>query len=78
MSHTQFSALWLQQLRQRLGLTQQEFSRQYSISLRTIQKWEQGVRKPEGPALSLLLVISAMPNQVASVISKANLSDPSG
>ncbi len=71
MTSPEFSASWLRQLRRRLCLTQTGFAHRYNISLRTIQKWEQGDRKPEGPALSFLWVISVMPEEVAATISKA-------
>ncbi len=44
-------------LRQRLGLTQQEFAQRFSFSVRSVQNWEQGRRSPEGPARILLTVI---------------------
>ncbi len=41
-------------MRQRLGVTQAEFSVRYNIPFRTIQNWEAGVRKPAQYILELL------------------------
>ncbi|MCG6659837.1 helix-turn-helix domain-containing protein [Halomonas campisalis] len=40
--------------RRALGLTQSEFAKRLGISLRTYQEWEQGRRRPSGPAESML------------------------
>ena len=34
------------QIRERLGLTQREFAKQFEISLDNIRDWEEGVRRP--------------------------------
>jgi putative transcriptional regulator len=41
-------------LRTFVGLTQAEFARAIAISVHTLRNWEQGRRKPEGPAIALL------------------------
>jgi len=33
-------------LRERLGLTQEEFARRYRLPLRSVQEWEQGRKRP--------------------------------
>jgi addiction module HigA family antidote len=48
-------------LRARYGLSQAEFARLLGISVRTLQQWEQGTRKPTGPALTLLRVVADHP-----------------
>ena len=50
-------------IRTQLGLTQQEFSG-FVFSVRAIQNWEGGKRKPEGSARVLLKVISQHPDVV--------------
>src|SRR5690554_3156655 len=40
--------------RGKTGLTQMEFTEALNISPRTIQEWEQGRRKPSGPAKALI------------------------
>ena len=54
--------------RQQLGLSQVAFARMLGISPRTIQEWEQGRRKPQGTALSLLRIAQAKPNIVREVL----------
>lgn len=49
------------QLRHRLNLTQNEFAAKFCISLGTLRHWERGDRKPHGPALALLHVVSKEP-----------------
>ena len=48
-------------LRRFTGLTQQEFADALSISVHTLRNWEQGRRRPEGPALALLRVAARHP-----------------
>jgi len=51
----------VQSVRRRLKMTQQEFSTLFGVRLDTVQNWEQGRRRPEGPALVLLNVIAREP-----------------
>ena len=44
-------------LRRRLKLSQAALARFINTSIVTVQKWEQGVKKPSGPALKLLHII---------------------
>lgn len=48
-------------IRDRMRLSQQSFAALMGVSLRTLQEWEQGRRKPTGPALSLLRVAERHP-----------------
>lgn len=48
-------------IRHSAGLSQQRFSRALGISPRTLQQWEQGRRRPEGPARSLLRLVALHP-----------------
>ena len=48
-------------LRRFLGMTQQSFSDALGISVHTLRNWEQGRRKPEGPALALLRIAARHP-----------------
>lgn len=45
-------------LRERLGLSQEEFAQRYMLSPRTIQDWEQRRREPSDAARVLLFAIS--------------------
>lgn len=63
------SAERIKQLRaHRLKMTQQEFAISFGIPIRTLQKWEQGAREPEGPARAYLAVIERIPEQVISAL----------
>jgi putative transcriptional regulator len=44
-------------IRQKLHLTRQQFANRYGFSIRTLEKWEQGVREPDGAARAYLVVI---------------------
>ncbi len=43
-------------IRSKLNISQATFAGMMGVSLRTIQDWEQGRRKPSGPALALLRI----------------------
>lgn len=47
--------------RNNLGLTQKEFARLLDIPVSTLQNWEQGRRKPRGPAMKLLQIAAKRP-----------------
>ena len=48
-------------LRSLIDLTQAEFARAIGISVHTLRNWEQGRRKPEGPAVALLRIAARHP-----------------
>ena len=50
--------------RHKLGLSQSRFARLLGISLRTLHHWEQGTRRPSGPARVLLRVAAQHPEAV--------------
>lgn len=47
--------------RERLSLSQSAFAALMGVSTRTLQDWEQGRRKPSGPAVALLRVANRHP-----------------
>ena len=49
-------------IRKRLKLSQAAFAGLMGVSLRTVQDWEQGRRKPSGPALALLRIAEQKPD----------------
>ena len=51
-------------VRSRLGLSQNKFARLLGISENTLQNWEQGRRKPAGPAKVLLKVAARHPQVI--------------
>jgi len=48
-------------IRQKLKLSQSAFASLMGVSPRTIQDWEQGRRKPQGPAKSLMRIAEQHP-----------------
>ena len=48
-------------IRAKFHLTQNEFARLLNISVGTLRNWEQGRRRPEGPARVLLNVANSNP-----------------
>lgn len=52
-------------VRERLGLSQEQFARRYNLELDAVQNWEQGRRKPDRTLQSYLRVISAYPDIAA-------------
>jgi putative transcriptional regulator len=55
-------------VREKLGLSQSQFSALLGISLRTLQNWEQGHRRPEGTARALLRVAERHPDAVLEAL----------
>ena len=66
MTPEQLAQIWRipnpKQLRLSMGLTQEEFARQFQIGLYTLRDWEEGVRRPDGTAKTYLRVIEAIPD----------------
>ena len=58
-------------VRERTGLTQEQFAAMFAISLGALRHWERGDRKPRGTALVLLNVIAKEPNAVLRAVEKA-------
>ncbi|MDB6096950.1 MAG: DNA-binding protein [Francisellaceae bacterium] len=59
-------------LRKKIGLTQINFATMIGVSVRTLQNWEQGYRKPEGPALALLTIFKNNPEHAFIALHQAN------
>ena len=51
-------------LRGRLGMSQARFAATFGFDIRTLQNWEQGHRRPEGPTRAYLKVIEHDPDAV--------------
>ena len=58
-------------LRRFVGLTQAEFARAMGISVHTLRNWEQGRRRPEGPAVALLRVAARHPRIIRENLESA-------
>lgn len=54
----------------KLHMSQDKFATMLGVSLRTLQEWEQGRRKPSGAAKSLLKVASYAPEIVKKALSQ--------
>lgn len=55
----------VKKLRERLGLTQEQFAATYRIPVGTLRDWEQCRKNPDAPARAYLMVISKNPQAVA-------------
>lgn len=51
-------------IRVRLGMSQAQFARCFGFTIDTVQQYEQGRRRPSGPAAALLRVIAREPDAV--------------
>ena len=51
-------------LRRFVRLTQAQFAGAMGISVHTLRNWEQGRRKPEGPAIGLLRIVARHPRMI--------------
>ena len=58
----------VKKIRRSLHISQSEFALMIGDSPRTLQNWEQGRRKPEGPAKALLRVASRNPKAVLEAL----------
>jgi putative transcriptional regulator len=48
-------------IRERTGLSQTRFAQLIGVSKRTLENWEQGRRRPTGPARALLKIVASDP-----------------
>ena len=55
-------------IRAKLKLSQAQFARAFGISLDTLQNWEQGRRKPHGPAKVLLTIADRQPDAILAAL----------
>ena len=58
-------------LRAFVGLTQADFARAIGISVHTLRNWEQGRRRPEGPAMALLRIAARHPRIIRENLESA-------
>ena len=65
------SPLDVKAIRKKLQKSQSEFAQMIGVSVATLQNWEQGRRKPEGPARALLLVALYNPTAVQEALARA-------
>ena len=65
---TEFPSLDVKAIRKKLGKSQSELALMIGVSVATLQNWEQGRRRPEGPAWALLKVAAHNPKAVAAAL----------
>ena len=64
-----FSPVDVKAVRKKVGMSQTEFATTFGVSVGTLRHWERGDRKPSGPALVLLTVVSKEPGLVLRALS---------
>ena len=55
-------------IRKTTHLSQEKFAALLGVSIKTVQSWEQHVRKPLGPARSLLIMFRNDPHQAMALL----------
>ncbi len=55
-------------IRENTGLSQNKFATIIGVSVRTLQNWEQGHRRPHGPALALLTILKNDPEHAIKAL----------
>jgi len=63
-------------LRARLGMSQAQFAHRFGFTVDTVQQYEQGRRRPSGPASTLLRVIEAEPEAVIRALGRRRVRQP--
>lgn len=58
-------------IRRAAGMTQSQFAATYEFSVRTVQEWERGAKRPSGPARTLLRAIKADPEALRKALAAA-------
>jgi putative transcriptional regulator len=59
-------------VREKLKLSKRQLAALMGVSVRTLQAWEEGRRRPSGAARALLAIASARPDMVHEVLRPAN------
>lgn len=57
-------------IRYKLNQSQSEFAMMIGVSLATLQGWEEGKHRPDGPAMALLRVTARNPKIVARTLGR--------
>lgn len=64
------SNLDIKSIREKTHKTQNEFALMIGVSPGTLRNWEQGRRRPDGPAQALLRVVALNPEYVEKVLTQ--------
>jgi len=62
----------VREIRESTGLSQEKFAGLFHISVGTLRNWEQGRRRPDGPAAALLTAIKNDPEHVVAALNSAD------
>lgn len=65
---SKFHPVMVTNIRRRFHISQAKFAHIIGVSIDTLQNWEQGRRRPEGPALALLKVAEVNPEAVMNAL----------
>ena len=65
---TKFNPIMVRSIRLKLHASQAAFAHMIGVSIDTLQNWEQGRRRPDGPALALLKVADINPRAVIKAL----------
>jgi putative transcriptional regulator len=68
----EIDAAAIAKLRQESGLSQDVFARVLNVSIKTVQSWEQGTRKPSHAALRLIQVFGHNPKDLLELVGMRN------
>jgi len=63
-----YNAIDIRRLRESVKVSQSKFALMIGVSVDTVQNWEQGRRKPRGPAMALLRVFEKNPKVVVGAL----------
>lgn len=63
-------------IRGKTGLSQPVFAKSIGVSLGTLKNWEQGRRRPEGPARVLLALLEKRPSIVQEELGRSQTGCP--
>jgi putative transcriptional regulator len=63
-----YDAIDIRKLRESVAVSQTQFARMIGVSKGTLQNWEQGRRRPRGPAKALLRVFEKDPKAVVRAL----------
>jgi len=58
-------------IRKKLHMSRTQFANHYGFNIRTLEKWEQGERKPDSAVRAYLIVINKNPRAVESALRAA-------
>lgn len=64
----EFEPIDVQSIRKQYGLSQTQFARLLGISVATLRNWEQGRRRPEGPARVLVKIARKNPQAILDAV----------